>query len=197
MSLPPQDGYARVTFSVLNPPDQEPMTWSWDLWNVAGDSAATIAAASKAHLTSSSITVAANFHVGWTFEKVHVLTNFGGMLQEAEELINLAGAAGGVTPPSNVSLLLQKKTAVVGRKYQGRSYLPPFCVAGSGVDRLGIITPSAVTILTTRWNNMRGLYDLDNTPVVIAHADGSPGTPVTSIVASGYVATQRRRLSRG
>lgn len=102
------------------------------------------------------------------------------------------------SPPPQVALLLSKRSVFVGRRYRGRSYLP--CGNEQSINQDGSLSSTYLTTLTTAAaaiqaalasaaNNLAGQ--------VILHSEiGVDPTPVTSFLAGGYVATQRRRLKR-
>jgi hypothetical protein len=122
----------------------------------------------------------------------------------AEDLIGLAtstavgGRTGGSVPP-NVAVLVHKRTARGGRRGRGRFYLPWYC-SDNDTNEDGTLLAAAVTAMQNaviKWNS-----DLvaSGNPMVILHSPGrttaGPPDPVTGIVVSNVVATQRRRLGR-
>lgn len=141
----------------------------------------------------------------YTFEGVDVVQNVGGDLVGAH-FGGVTGTGGGTSlPPINASLLMSKRTARVGRKFQGRMYLPNTWCGEAAVDAMGNITGAALT----EW---QGLVDVFahgiTTPsvlpgflsgtvpyAVILHTDPAVlPTAITSFVARPQMATQRRRM---
>lgn len=107
--------------------------------------------------------------------------------------------------PSNVAVLVRKRTGVGGRRQRGRIYLP-WSVIEAGVDEVGVIQTAQLTALQTEAENFRirlatGVGGALNTPMVILHnssgvtAPGSP-TAVTALSVDSLIGTQRRRLGR-
>jgi len=96
------------------------------------------------------------------------------------------------------TLLLQKRTARIGRHFRGRMYLPIMGLNEAGVDAMGNIDSSSLTILRAAMAITTDFWDASTTwQSVLLHAsmDVTPGyTPITSWNLQGKVATQRRRL---
>jgi len=102
-------------------------------------------------------------------------------------------------PPPQVAYILQKRTALSGRRNRGRMYLPASNEAN--ITSTGRLAAGEVTIL----NGCAGaMYTALANPAgnntagpVLLHSE-APSTPtlVTEFEASDVVATQRRRLSR-
>lgn len=102
--------------------------------------------------------------------------------------------------PPNCAILVNKRTASGGRKNRGRWFIPWF-VGETFVDEVGVMTPATVAPLQTAMNNvLAGFSDPPLEHLVILHDDSSPvphtPTPVTSLLVSTLIATQRRRLGR-
>lgn len=107
------------------------------------------------------------------------------------------------TLPPNTAWLLQKRTALAGRAFRGRTYFP--AVDQAAADDAGFLVQvfrDAYQLAANGW-----LFDIATvgTPVLIHscfHAVTEPvcvapaPTPTTSHVVDSRVATQRRRLQR-
>ena len=106
-----------------------------------------------------------------------------------------------ITPP-NTTYLLRKTTGFAGRRFRGRMYLP--FVSELGTQQTGQLEASELTILTARaaalatafvggGTGSGGMYLLHSESPL--SATPAP-TPITSLSAQPFVATQRRRLRR-
>lgn len=104
-------------------------------------------------------------------------------------------AVGSVVTP-NVAVLIKKRTALGGRKNQGRWFLP-WCLPENAVDEIGLISGSTVNGLQAAMNAVLAAATSANLPFVILHRT-DPGVPpqVTALTVDNLVATQRRRLGR-
>jgi hypothetical protein len=109
------------------------------------------------------------------------------------------GSNVGSSLPPNTAGLIQKRTALGGRRNRGRNYIPGVPV--SDVNQAGVWGTGIQAQWQTAANNWlaqtAAISSVDE--VVIFHstpplAPGLLPTPVTSMVVPGKVATQRRRL---
>lgn len=103
--------------------------------------------------------------------------------------------AAGWTP--NVAWLATKSTAFGGRSGRGRMYWP--AAVETLADEAGNISGGSLTALNTALDNFLVELDTNSFPMVVLHGENSPAPapyPVTSLLASTRVATQRRRLRR-
>lgn len=115
------------------------------------------------------------------------------------------GNVTGDTMPSNVALLMRKRSTQAGRGGRGRNYLP-WVLRDDKVDDVGNIDNGTLATAQTAANDflvaVNDAGDPDgNTPMVILHDSGAStaaDTPplVTSVSVDALVATQRRRLGR-
>ncbi len=121
-----------------------------------------------------------------------------------------AGSAGGQVGqgmPANVALLAQKLTGFAGKSSRGRMYLPG--VPESAVDEgTGLLVAGFLALFQTSLNGFladtSGTIDLVAIELsVVSTVQGGVDRPtaqvrpVTSLVASPFVATMRDRLKRG
>lgn len=110
--------------------------------------------------------------------------------------------------PQNCALLVDKLTALGGRRNRGRMYVPSVLAEGD-VSDTGNITNSALTLLQTSFNNffefMQNGSDLTQfqpalaeTPMQVLHRPGisvvGTPTPVSSLRVQPVITTQRKRL---
>lgn len=102
----------------------------------------------------------------------------------------------GTRPPVNVALLIQKRTALGGRRNRGRLYVPPVNWDEDTIDNQGNFSSTFITAAATDWEFVlstetaagRGMYVLHSAP-------GAP-TEIIDLVPQVLAATQRRRLRR-
>lgn len=138
----------------------------------------------------------------YTFLGVEVQQRVDGDLVGAAEVGSVAGEFVVALPPINCTLLMSKRTAFVGRKFRGRSYLPNMWCAENLVDQMGNLSPEAVTT----WQGIvdvfaegpgmgePGFLTATAPYAVVLHSDGTTPTRITSLTAQGQMATQRRRM---
>jgi len=107
------------------------------------------------------------------------------------------GGAGGAGASSAVSMLVRKTTAFGGRAGTGRMYIPG--LQESDIDAGGNVDSGALSAWTSSLSAFLSDLIVANAVPVLLHGVGSPLTTpsfVTSFVADGTVATQRRRQRR-
>jgi hypothetical protein len=138
-----------------------------------------------------------------TYSRLVTLVGVGGQLARFESTGTTTGlrTAQTIYPP-NVSYLIRKPTPLAGRRYRGRMYIP--FVASNDGSQTGQLTGGALTLLSTAAAALR--TNLVTTPAYalslrLLHATSPlsatpPPTTIPALVASGVVATQRRRLER-
>lgn len=115
-------------------------------------------------------------------------------------LNNETGAASGTYLPQNTAVLVQKRSALGGRKNRGRMYVP-FCASEGSVDNVGNIDSTDLGVLQGLADDfLASLLDADPgpaLPMVILHSVSSETpTTVTELRVDPVIATQRRRLRR-
>lgn len=134
-----------------------------------------------------------------SFDSTKVLMNVAGTLVGGETTFASGiGAASGPVGMSNSAVLVRKVTERIGRRYQGRMFIPG--IRESGVDDGASLTSSEVIL----W---RGVVDdlytamTDGTELlqpVILHDEAlaTEPTPILSFDTQRLLATQRRRLRK-
>lgn len=105
---------------------------------------------------------------------------------------NSSGAQPANAEPPQVATLIQKRTALGGRKHRGRLYMP--WISEDNVNGGGVIDSLVLADLQTTANTWLADLEAALLPMVVLHNDASVPTPVTSLTVSSRVATQRRRL---
>lgn len=105
--------------------------------------------------------------------------------------------------PPNVSYLIRKTTGFSGRRYRGRMFVPFVASGASAVSQAGQLASAELTILQARAGAL--LTNLvaagpNASELSLLHAVGQSSvpspTPITTLSADDFVATQRRRLAR-
>lgn len=134
-----------------------------------------------------------------TYEGVKVVMNVGGTLIGAESAVDAGvGAASGEPGTCNVSVLVQKRTGLIGRRFQGRMFLP-------GVRETGTADGARLTNAEfALWNGVvDDLFDAlgDGTFLirpVLLHDESLATAPteIASFQTQQLLATQRRRLRK-
>lgn len=137
------------------------------------------------------------------FSRLTTLIGNDGPLIRFESSGVLAGtrAAQSIAPP-NVTYLIRKASGFAGRRFRGRMYLP-FASEG-GIEQTGALTTAELVILTTAAAALEaGMVDpaIGSAGLFLLHSESTLSvtpdpTPVLNLVASNFVATQRRRLKR-
>lgn len=125
--------------------------------------------------------------------KVYIRTEVGLVLGENTTLLN--GTRATQPPSPQVACIVKKRTALVGRRYRGRFYLPASFLVAADVGPSGIIATPAVTSLQTRMNAFLEELSLALVPMVLLHTL-APFTPtfVTTLQPESLIGTQRRRV---
>jgi len=134
-----------------------------------------------------------------SFAGAKVVMNVGGTLVGAESGVGAGvGAASGEPGLVNASVLVRKNTGLIGRRHQGRMFLPGVRESGSN-DGANLTTGELVL-----WAGVvNDLFDAmsDGTELlqpVILHDESLATTPtvVNSFQTQSLLATQRRRLRK-
>ena len=113
-----------------------------------------------------------------------------------QHFATITGTVSDACPPSNFSVLVNKSTALGGRRYRGRMFAPPVWINEGAVDSVGLISGSTLSNTTTLWNNFyNSLVTADIQPVLLHQGAGAPiPTPITAFTVQALGATQRRRM---
>lgn len=134
-----------------------------------------------------------------TFEGVEVKYNDSGvMLSGASSGPPVTGPTLLAFPPVNCCILVQKRTAEVGRSKRGRLYVPNTAIVESQVDAMGNIASSDWDLLQSLIGVMSDAWvGSAICPPAILHSNilEAP-TSVTSLLPVQQMKTQRRRMRR-
>ena len=111
-----------------------------------------------------------------------------------------AGTGSNAALPNNCAILMQKRTALGGRRNRGRCFIPSGYLPEIGVDQAGVIAGGTLTSLS---GNASDLFTrltsggVESDQVVVLHSSSpSTPTPVTALTIAGKIATQRTRMRR-
>lgn len=139
----------------------------------------------------------ASYSSTWFYRGVRVTVEPGTGPTVGEINVNVAGTLVADPLPPNSAVLVQKRTALGGRRHRGRMYLPAHYFADSAVDSVGTISGASVTALQTKVDFLRTELAAASIPMVILHSVSEIlPTLVTSTPVESLIATQRRRLRR-
>lgn len=127
----------------------------------------------------------------------HTLTTIqvmrGGVLQFSGAVSTVTGGDPDPVAPPQVTYLAQKFTALVGRQFRGRMYLPG--VVENAVDSGGAVSDGKRGNLNIQFSDYLAEAVVASMPMMILHSDPlTPPTEVGALLCAPLVATQRRRL---
>lgn len=196
--FPNNTALAKCVFQMtLNPEHKAIVTFGAEK-GAAGD-AATLAinlasSWSQAGALGNSSMISENY----TFKSVAVTLMLSGVPHFAEINVDNDGTSGLEELPLNNAVVVQKRTALGGRKGRGRMFLPPIYFDESAVSRFGNISPGTVSdvqdmvdVVKTHMNTTLGI------DMLLFHNDGvTAPSEVTELIVESTIATQRRRLRR-
>ena len=117
----------------------------------------------------------ANVIGGYTYNGVRVIKQEEVNRTFAETSLAIAGGGAGGALPPNCSVLVRKKTAIYGKKFVGRMYLPPIVAAETDIDTSGNILASIVTAHNTRWAAFITEMTTNAVPVYLLHQGSKIG----------------------
>lgn len=133
----------------------------------------------------------------YTFNGVEITYNEGGIMFGAvSDQAAIPGESSGIQPPpANCAVLVRKKTVFLGKKYQGRMYMPPTWCTEASIDPMGVISPTNMSYFVLSIGTWKANMDAATTyePSLLHHGATAP-TLITSLVPQQTIATQRRRL---
>ncbi len=141
----------------------------------------------------------AEFSNQYTYKGVTSRVGYsGGGIVTFESPRSIVGGFTGPPVPQNCCILVRKRTTLIGRKGQGRMYLPPFALNENAINQAGVIDPAnvpGIQLNVTQWfDPSYPWYLLHEAPPV--GGVETPPTPITAFVVDSVIATQRRRLRR-
>jgi len=117
-------------------------------------------------------------------------TDLSNMTQDIRVIGTLGSIVGEVCPPQAAGLI-SWRTAQVGRKYRGRTYLP--CVPEAN-QASGLLDNPLQSLYSTLATGLRSSWpSLVSGQLVVYHRIDGTYTPITSHLIRDYAYTQRRR----
>lgn len=137
-------------------------------------------------------------HTGSVFDGIHIIEG-----QDGPPLVwdSTSGTGAGTRTVTNrtspqVQFLLDKKTALGGRKYRGRTFL--FDVGETDVDATGAVAGATITLLATFAAAVLSALSTIGpfSGMELLHGDSTVPTDVTSFAPDPLVATLRGRFPR-
>jgi hypothetical protein len=148
-----------------------------------------------AALASSGLSTLANFSNQYTLLGVRVYLRVSGGFALGIVALNNTGTGSFNTVPPQCAMLVQKRSPFGGRANRGRMYWPPcYLNEQTAVGAGGSFSGSDLTTQQTRFSSFRTDLITADIPMVIHHASGETGTPVSQLVVQGLLATQRSRI---
>lgn len=137
---------------------------------------------------------------GWTLEGATGVANVAGIMEgfssTGAPVVGTASASSLMIVSS--AMLLQKRTARIGRHFRGRMYLPVLGINEGSIDAMGVMAPSIYTEASNHATVTTDFWLASVTwETVLLHTDTvvTPAfTPIASYALQQKCATQRRRL---
>jgi hypothetical protein len=194
MNIPVGQGLAVLRWSNLGDPEEQITTFGLDERPEfdAHDTAVDIYGWAT---SSTSITSLAAMNQGWTFNGVTFYLQ--GELGTTVGVHNapITAVVGGLsTLPTNCSLLVQKHTALSGRRNRGRFYVPAYSLSEGDINPNGVLDSAFYTTLQNRWDVFYDAIIAGGAQPVLFHSIELDSTPITSFIVDIQIATQRRRM---
>lgn len=154
-------------------------------------------------VTAGSLCAPAGMDTIFTFLSVSCIYNNGGVMIGAESTSAAVTGTVSSTDPMIIgnTLIIQKKTGLVGKQFRGRLYFPIMYGGEGNVDYLGNIDSSIVPVLAGKLATWVSAFQGEDSLWIpnLLHHPPKEGitpvpTPITSLVLTSRVGTQRRRL---
>jgi hypothetical protein len=133
----------------------------------------------------------------YSFIGVKCIENVGGDLLVGEYDHVTVGTIAGQLPLINSgTVIVSKRTGVLGRKYRGRMYPPQTYLPEGSFDAGGRTTDANIALLQAQWSAWyTAMADADYTPYLLhTEASAVPPTQITSLLVRPNMGTQRRRI---
>lgn len=136
---------------------------------------------------------AASVDYTWLRTEVTLMTTEGALI--GVDAINGAGVAAPAVAAANLAIIIQKVTAVGGRKNKGRLFMPAGFIPETQVNSAGVLLPLFAAARGTEWNTMLGEMITNGYSAQLYHTDpADEPTQITGFVALSLCGTQRRRM---
>lgn len=145
----------------------------------------------------SSIATPSFMGVGWSFLGVSTTYQDESGPITAQKLLTSIGTSAVELMPSNCAVLVNKNTALGGRRNRGRCFAPPYYPPEASVDMVGTLVGAAVTNLQGRWDQFfNALSTAFYAPVLFHSSAPFTPSPMSGFSVQTVIATQRRRLRK-
>jgi hypothetical protein len=192
VNVPVGFGLATLRWQCDGDPEPQVTTFGFD--NLASAPYSTSPTRWNTALQAAALVNNANMLSGWTWLGVWVdeQTNTGFIRYEFNTTV--PGSAVGGALPTNCALLVQKTTALGGRKYKGRGYWPAAYLTETNIDTRGTIAGAQRTSLQNAMNSLLTALGTNNIRPMLLHSGPEVPTPIIGLGVAGVIATQRRRM---
>lgn len=189
-------GYGSATCSMNLSGKAEPLSFTFGFINPENLTAPVAAANIRAALTATdSLWRAGEVLTSYTFGQVDVTINTLSGTFVGSSSGTTTGTLSGDPMPPNCALLVAKNTARGGRQGRGRMFLPPAFYGESGFDATGNFIGAGQARIQDDLDTLLDALTAQDVSMVLLHTEAeTPPDPVTSLVLSSRIATQRRRL---
>lgn len=190
--IPDNYGIATVVYTLTATGEEMVTTFGF---HNTGLNTADVAASDISDVWIASFTPATTLD-SYTYTELKVLEKLGGSLLSGLFTSGAAGTVNAKPVPPAVAVRCTKNTALAGRKWRGRMFLPPAMIAEANVNNAGVIDSTTLDSIQTKCDDLlTGLADAGY-PMYLLHHDLSTPTPVTTLQVRNHVGTQRRRQRR-
>lgn len=155
------------------------------------------------------VTVASDTYAAWSgdilgaqadtyaFADVQATVNIGGVLSQGSHFGTDVGGSSSEALPPQVCALVQKRTALLGKHYRGRIYVPGYTMADVDTSNPGKWSSSFMSGTGPAFASYLSTLSGSDLGLVLLHRNTSIApTTVTDLILEGTMATQRRRLRK-
>lgn len=147
----------------------------------------------------STIGTPANLVAGATVLPTYVQARFdAGPPSIASAGVPVPTTSAGGAPPPNVALMVKKLTALGGRRFRGRMFLPAVFTNEIYVSTAGVIDNAQILVLQPKLNAFKAAVEAYGRSLYLLHSEPEVGfilpTALSALVLDPLVATQRSRL---
>ncbi len=198
--LPPGYGTFTQTWTVTGGPHD--MVNVWGFSNVGNFTAAgALSNLSAAFNAAGRLTEPAGYaNVGHLYSQ-YVLLNVAGTLYSSLSVTNNVGTATFDPPSPAVSMIVNKHTAIAGRKFRGRASLPNIFIDEADLSAGGAMDPGYVALYQASANLTLAAAASNNVPLMLVHSydDAAPipiltfPTTISALTVNPIVGSQRKR----
>lgn len=202
MSLPPPPGFGAfaATFTEVNSARNAVITMGCAV-SGAATAAGTLSNVSASLFGAGCLMPLTALGDTWELTNEYCLINQAGVLTSAALALTTPGTGGHSVVTPQVSVVMNKHTVLAGRQYRGRMAIPSGYLLEGDVDEAGVITPANVTAFNAGAVVSLAAAVTNGVRFHLLHSVPASGivpapTPITSMICSPLVGTQRKRLRR-